>query len=285
MDVLAGPVREGDLRGSAVAAAILVLAGAPRILFAAPAGAPSPPRLGRAELGLLDSFTTAAGKTARRRGLLDGSVTGRFGPGGGTLAAAFVRVEVTSRWPLVTGADVRDNSGYNLYLVAPDEAERGARIASRVRIGDSTYRLVAPRAGFASFAGTKEPELLEKLPDRAALSAEDLDGDGADEILAFFQRQLPMSARPEIRLEIFRIEGRAIVDLASIPIVVPDVSEDFDFWGYMVGGVEIARSPGGAGAISVSYARTASAEDQRTDAGPPRDLPPRTYTFTPLPGR
>jgi len=244
------------------------------------------PRIGRADLAFLPSFTTAARKTARRRAVLDSSVRGRFGRGGEAMTAAFVRVEVTSRWPLVTGGDVRDNSGYNIHLVARMEEEKGGRVPSRLRVGDSSYRLVSSREVFTHLTANREPALASRLPDRPALSAEDLDGDGADEILAFFRRQIPTSARPEVRLDIFRIEGRALVNLVSIPVIVPDVSADFDFWGYLVG--EVTFRPAAAdhpAGLSVTYARTISAEDQRTDSDASRDLPPRDYTVPPLVAR
>jgi len=238
------------------------------------------PRIGRADLAYIPSFSTAAHRTARRHGVLDGAVEGRFAPDGSRLTAAFVRLEVTSRWPVVTGSDVRDNSGYRIYLVRGEEAASGASVAARLRMGDSSYRIAPPREILAPLVGSPDRALLDRLPDLPALSAVDLDGDGVDEILVFFRRQLAMSARPEGRLHVLRIEGRAVVDAVSIPVIVPDVSEDFDFWGYLVAEIKIERGASGAAAtIAVTYARTSDAEDQRADAAPPRAMTARSYTL------
>jgi hypothetical protein len=268
------------LRGSALAAAAagLLLAGA----APPPAGAPGAPRVGRADLVYAPSFTTAAGRTARRRGILDGTVEGRFGPGGSLMTAAFVRLEVTSRWPLAGGSDVRANSGYLIHLVAPEEAASGARVSARIRMGDSSYRLLPPRETAREVLGAADASLAERLPDLPALSAMDLDGDGTDEIVAFFRRRLAMSARPEGRMHVFRVQGRAVVDALSVPFLFPDVTDDFDFWGYLVG--ELTFEPGSPGRppeVSAAFARTAAAEDQRTDAAPPREHPARRYTIPP----
>ena len=247
---------------------------------AAAVGVPGHPRVGRADLGWPASFTTAAGRAARRHGILDGTVKGRFGAKGEILTAAFVRLEVTSRWPAVTGADVRNNSGYLVYLVTPEEEASAGRISARLRMGDSSYRLLAPREILKPLVGAADAALAARLPERPSLWSEDLDGDGIDEIIASFRRQLALSARPEGRLHVFRMEGRAVVDLVSVPVIIPDVTEDFDFWGYLV--ADVTHERGGASrptAITVTYARTTAAEDQRTDADPPNAFASKTIAL------